>query len=171
MVFPRLAVADLPRPVMAYPYRPSGFESRLQHRQPRQRAPGPPIPHVSMKRSSRPYAARAFNWRGLIASHCWISVKPRGAASYTVYQVVGWRTYRGLPALSIAQDIPDRNWFNAAPELILDLRGLKAEKLIHPNRRCLRAQLSLCPALHAVARVPIATPFPPMSRGPFQSLD
>lgn len=76
------------------------------------------------------YAARAFNWRGLVASHSWISVKPRNAKEYTVYQVVGWLTYRGLPALSITQDIPDRNWYNEKPELILDMRGSQAEALI-----------------------------------------
>jgi hypothetical protein len=76
------------------------------------------------------YTARAFSWRGIVASHCWISIKPKNADAYTVYQVVGWRTYRGLPALSVAKDIPDRNWFNAVPRVILDIRGEKAEKLI-----------------------------------------
>jgi len=76
------------------------------------------------------YSARAFSWRGIVASHCWISVKPENADSYTVYQVIGWRTYRGLPALSVAKDIPDRNWFNAVPNVILDIRGEKAAKLI-----------------------------------------
>lgn len=76
------------------------------------------------------YSARAFNWRGLWASHCWIAVKPRGASEYTVYQVIGWRVYRGLPALSIAQDIPDRYWYNAKPKIIRDIRGELAEKLI-----------------------------------------
>lgn len=76
------------------------------------------------------YCARAFNWRGLIASHCWISVKPEGAAEYTVYQVVGWRTYRGLPALVMGHDVPDRNWYNETPRLILDIRGERAQALI-----------------------------------------
>jgi hypothetical protein len=65
-----------------------------------------------------------------VATHSWIAVKPKGAASYTVYQVVGWRTYQGLPALSISQDIPDRNWYGQSPHLILDIRGSKAETLI-----------------------------------------
>lgn len=76
------------------------------------------------------YAARAFNWRGMIATHCWIATKPKGADSYTVYQVVGWRKYHGLPALSIEQDIPDRHWYNAAPQIFLDMRGEQAENLI-----------------------------------------
>lgn len=76
------------------------------------------------------YAARAFNWRGIFASHCWIAVKPRDAAHYTVYQVVGWNAYRGLPALTITQDIPDRYWYSAVPKKVLDIRGSKAEALI-----------------------------------------
>lgn len=76
------------------------------------------------------YAARAFNWRGMFASHSWISVKEKNAAEYIVYQVVGWRNYRGLPALSIEKDLPDRNWYNEVPKLLLDIRGEKAETLI-----------------------------------------
>lgn len=76
------------------------------------------------------YAARAFNWRGLFASHSWIALKPKGAADYTVYQVVGWNSYHGLPALTAMADIPDRFWYGAAPNLVLDMRGEQAEKLI-----------------------------------------
>lgn len=76
------------------------------------------------------YAARAFNWRGLFASHCWISVKPKNGKAYTVYQVVGWLAYRGLPSLSIAEDVPDRYWYNEKPNVILDIRGERAEALI-----------------------------------------
>lgn len=76
------------------------------------------------------YSARAFNWRGIFATHCWISVKPKDAGAYMVYQVVGWRIRRGLPALAITEDIPDRNWYNNTPDLILDIRGVKAENLI-----------------------------------------
>ena len=89
-----------------------------------------PLPQTTPEAVIQVYAARAFNWRGIVASHSWIAVKPRNAPQYTVYQVVGWLTYRGLPALSIAQDIPDRNWYNEKPELILDIRGSKAESLI-----------------------------------------
>lgn len=90
-------------------------------------APDPLTTHEAIIQA---YAARAFNWRGIIASHSWIAVKPKNAAQYTVYQVVGWRTYRGLPALSIAEDIPDRYWYNEKPHQILDIRGSKAESLI-----------------------------------------
>jgi hypothetical protein len=89
-----------------------------------------PEPHAMQDAVIQVYSARAFNWRGIFATHCWISVKPKGANTYTVYQVVGWRNYRGLPALSIANDIPDRNWFNEVPTVLLDIRGERAEELI-----------------------------------------
>ncbi|MCE3231913.1 MAG: hypothetical protein K0R98_170 [Rickettsiaceae bacterium] len=89
-----------------------------------------PKPEDEKEAVIQAYSARAFNWRGIFGTHCWISVKPKDAVAYTVYQVVGWRTYRGLPALSISEDIPDRNWFNDPPELILDIRGSEAETLI-----------------------------------------
>lgn len=76
------------------------------------------------------YSARAFNWRGIFATHCWIAVKPKNAESYTVYQVLGWRSYRGVPALTIENDLPDRIWYNSAPTLLLDIQGVKAEELI-----------------------------------------
>lgn len=76
------------------------------------------------------YSAKAFSWRGLFATHNWISVKPRNASSYKVYQVIGWRLYWGRSALAIETDIPDRYWYNQKPTLVLDIRGDKAEKLI-----------------------------------------
>lgn len=76
------------------------------------------------------YSARAFNWRGLFSVHLWIAAKPKNAEQYTVYQVVGWRTLRGLPALSTETDTADRYWYDQKPEVILDIRGEKAETLI-----------------------------------------
>ncbi len=76
------------------------------------------------------YAADAWGWRGIFAVHTWIAVKPSNADRYTVHEVVGWRERRGLPVLRSAQDEPDRYWYGARPEVILDLRGSDAEKLI-----------------------------------------
>lgn len=89
-----------------------------------------PDPQANPEAVIQVYAARAFNWRGMFASHCWIAVKPRHAPEYTVYQVVGWRTHRGLPGLAVMRDIPDRSWYGAVPRIILDIRGNKAETLI-----------------------------------------
>jgi len=76
------------------------------------------------------YSARAFNWRGIFSTHTWIAVKAKNANTYTIYQVVGWRLWHNLPPLMTAEDAPDRNWFDAKPNIILDIRGEQAERLI-----------------------------------------
>ncbi len=77
------------------------------------------------------YAADAFSWRGLFAVHTWVAIKPQDALVYTVYEVVGWRVQRGLPALREYQTTtPDRYWYGAKPEKILSIKGDKAVKLI-----------------------------------------
>ncbi len=76
------------------------------------------------------YSARAFSWRGVFAVHTWIASKPRAAPHYTVHQVLGWRAWRGLPALRSGAEVPDRSWFGSPPELLLDLRGKAAARLI-----------------------------------------
>ena len=76
------------------------------------------------------YFARALNWRGIFGVHTWVATKPEDAAQYTVHQVIGWRTYRGLPAMFSAPGIPDGRWFGNEPTLIADLRGDAAAKAI-----------------------------------------
>ncbi len=76
------------------------------------------------------YAARAFNWRGIFAVHTWIATKEAGARTYVVYQVVGWRLYRGLPVVVVQEDIPDRLWFDSRPKVMADLRGAAARRAI-----------------------------------------
>lgn len=79
------------------------------------------------------YGARAFRWRGAFAVHTWIAVKPEGALHFTTYEVTGWGVRRGGSAINIEEDLPDRYWFGARPDLIADLRGpraaLAAEKI------------------------------------------
>ncbi|WP_020406433.1 DUF3750 domain-containing protein [Hahella ganghwensis] len=76
------------------------------------------------------YGADAWGWRGLFAIHTWIAVKPENAMDYTVYEVIGWRERRGLPVLRVEEDIPDRHWYGAKPQLILDRRGEGVGELI-----------------------------------------
>ncbi len=76
------------------------------------------------------YGAPAYGWRGWFAIHTWIAAKPSHADRYTVYEVIGWRQRRGLPVLRIAQDHPDRYWFGARPELLLDRQGEGVDALI-----------------------------------------
>jgi hypothetical protein len=89
-----------------------------------------PLPEEHPEAIVQVYAARAFNWRAIFALHTWIAIKAKHANHYTVYQVIGWRLFRGLPALSIEDNLPDRLWFNQQPKIIFDLRGEKAEALI-----------------------------------------
>ena len=76
------------------------------------------------------YAARAFNWRGALAVHTWVAAKPRDGDYYTVHQVMGWRSYHNLPVVMSTPDIPDRLWYGARPELLVDLRGEQATQAI-----------------------------------------
>lgn len=76
------------------------------------------------------YAARAFNWRGILGVHTWIATKPRDGEFYTVHQVMGWRSYRNLPVVVSTPDIPDRRWYGSTPELLVDIRGQRAAELI-----------------------------------------
>lgn len=76
------------------------------------------------------YAARAFSWRGNFAIHPWISFKRASAKDYTVTQVVGWRLRSGLPAVLTETDLPDRRWFDSAPEILFEARGARADRII-----------------------------------------
>src|SRR5438093_3639504 len=76
------------------------------------------------------YYARALNWRGIFGVHTWIATKPENAAEYTIHQVIGWRLYRGLPAVASTPGIPDGRWFGNEPTLITELRGESASLAI-----------------------------------------
>lgn len=76
------------------------------------------------------YAARAFSWRGAFGVHTWYAVKPEGARAYTVYEVIGWRVRRGLPAVAIGERTPDSYWFGQRPTLVAELRGEAAAAAI-----------------------------------------
>jgi hypothetical protein len=89
-----------------------------------------PDPKITKEAIIQVYSARAFNWRGIASVHTWLAIKPKNANAYTVYQVVGWLLFRNLPPVYIVNDIPDRNWFNQKPTLLLDMRGRFVEKII-----------------------------------------
>ena len=98
-----------------------------------------PDPRVSSEAVVQVYAARAWGWRGWFAVHTWIATKPSHAPAYTVYEVVGWRQHRGLPVLRIEQDVPDRMWFGAHPQLLVDRRGAGVDQLVAAVDRAARA--------------------------------
>lgn len=76
------------------------------------------------------YAARAFSWRGVLGVHTWIAAKRRDADMFTVYEVIGWRGYHGLPVVAVTDKEPDRRWFGAMPQVLLDERGDHVEAMI-----------------------------------------
>ncbi len=90
-------------------------------------APDPAVTHEAVVQV---YAARAFNWRGVFAVHTWIAVKPARAPAFTVYQVLGWRAWRGEPVVAATPERPDRLWYGNRPEVIAELRGAPAAEAI-----------------------------------------
>ena len=76
------------------------------------------------------YTARSVGWRGVLAVHSWIAVKPGGAAAYTRYEVMGWGVDQGAPALRVNRTGPDNYWFGSRPDLLVDRRGPGVDELI-----------------------------------------
>ena len=89
-----------------------------------------PDPATTPEAVVQVYAARALSWRGAFGVHPWFAVKPAGARDYTVYEVIGWRVYRGLPAVSVSNRDPDGRWFGSQPVVLAELRGAAAEEAI-----------------------------------------
>ena len=89
-----------------------------------------PDPAVNREAVLQVYGASTWGWRGWFAIHTWIAAKPTNGASYTVYEVMGWRQRRGLPVVRIEKDLPDRYWFGERPRLLRELHGEGVDKMI-----------------------------------------
>ncbi|MBF0279685.1 MAG: DUF3750 domain-containing protein [SAR324 cluster bacterium] len=89
-----------------------------------------PDPQKNPEAVVQVYAARAYSWRGIFGVHMWFAVKPAAATHYTMYQVLGWRARRGQSVVDSYSGIPDRHWFGNKPDLIVDIRGARASKII-----------------------------------------
>jgi len=77
------------------------------------------------------YSAKAYSWRGKFSQHTWIATKEKDAASYKIYYVVLWGTHLGSDGVVVVQeDLPDRLWFDAKPEIIFSKSGEAAQKMI-----------------------------------------
>ncbi len=89
-----------------------------------------PDPIVTPGAVLQVYAARAVGWRGVLAVHTWIAVKPGDAPAYTRYEVIGWGVDRGMSAVRVNRTGPDNYWFGSRPERLVDLRGDGVDALI-----------------------------------------
>lgn len=89
-----------------------------------------PAPQDEPRAVVQVYAARTVAWRGTFAVHSWIAVKEENGEAYTTFHVIGWRLRRGESVVVVQEDVPDRHWFGARPELVHELRGAKASAAI-----------------------------------------
>ncbi|HSD61959.1 MAG TPA: DUF3750 domain-containing protein [Burkholderiales bacterium] len=114
----------------------SGRDWRTTDRNPAGIAPDPSITREAVLQA---YAAPTWGWRGWFAVHTWIAAKRSGQSFYTVYEVIGWRERWGLPVLRIERDAPDRFWFGAQPQLLVDHRGTGVDALIDQVEEAVRS--------------------------------
>lgn len=108
----------------------SGASSPDWHAVSRQPVGLAPDPATTPEPVVQVYGARCSRWRGYFGVHTWIAVKPAGARTYTVYEVMGSRFRRTGSALAIRTRVPDSQWFGHAPKLLAEKRGDGVEALI-----------------------------------------
>jgi hypothetical protein len=70
-------------------------------------------------------AGRTRGWKGAVALHSWIVIKPADAKAWRRYDVVGWG---GSPVRTNYWG-PDI-WFGERPQVVVDLKGQTAQALI-----------------------------------------
>lgn len=84
-----------------------------------------PAPADEPQASIRVMAARTGGYKGILAVHTWIVLKPEGAARYRRYDVVGW----GNPVRRDAYPA-DGRWYSNRPRIIHEVTGDEAARLI-----------------------------------------
>jgi hypothetical protein len=89
-----------------------------------------PDPATTQEAVVQVYGARTMGVKGIFGVHTWVAVKPTGAPSWTVYEIIGWRLRWSDSALVIRERQPDALWFGSQPELYADKRGPGVEELI-----------------------------------------
>lgn len=94
---------------------------------PRHSAGTAPDPAKTPEAVVQIYTARAYNWRGYVATHPWIILKRSNAPAFKRYEVVGWG---GGPSLKVDYMVPDAYWFGAEPNVMAEYRGAGVDALI-----------------------------------------
>ena len=82
----------------------------------------------------RVFAAPTVRWRGIFAVHCWIVIKPEGAAGYTRYDYTAWGE-----RLRVNGFVPDGRWFGRLPELVFSADGAAAAAMIPDMQAAIEA--------------------------------
>lgn len=98
-----------------------------------------PDPAATQEAVIQVYAARAVAWRGVVAVHTWIVVKPTASPRYTRYEVMGFGVANGAPAVRVDRTGPDNYWFGASPDVVLDRRGAGVDQLIDKVEAAVRS--------------------------------
>lgn len=89
-----------------------------------------PDPDTHREAIVQVYGADVWGVRGHFAIHTWVATKNWDEASYTIYQVIGWRLRREGTAVSITKGMPDRPWFRSPAILLHQMQGSRAADLI-----------------------------------------
>jgi len=82
-----------------------------------------PDPATTPEAVIQVYAARTWGWRGAVAVHTWVAVKPAHARKYARYEVIGWGVHGGAAAVRVDRFAADGFWHGSEPELLVDRRG------------------------------------------------
>ena len=73
----------------------------------------------------RIFSARTVSWRGIVATHSWIVVKPDGAMAYHRFDYTAW----GVP-IWIDRFVADGLWFGSRPSVVYAADGEVARRII-----------------------------------------
>lgn len=92
------------------------------------------LPPAAVNRPAmiRIYSARTGRWKGIFATHSWIVLKEEGTSAYERWDKVGW----GRPVRR-NNYAPDARWYGNEPQVLHEVRGERAQKLIPKIRKAI----------------------------------
>jgi hypothetical protein len=73
----------------------------------------------------RIFSARTVRWRGIVATHSWIVLKPARGDAYQRYDYTAW----GEP-ISVNRFVADGRWFGQIPQVVFAADGERAQAMI-----------------------------------------